>query len=58
MPEETKTPRYVLVPPLGGNDWWMVNDIQEGYAIVTVQARHPHSEEIARSAYRLITGGV
>jgi hypothetical protein len=51
----TRSPggRYVLVGPSGSNDWWMVNDMQEGYAVVTVQAKHPLSQRAAEVAFEL-----
>jgi hypothetical protein len=49
--------RYVLVAPSGTNDWWMVNDLKEGYAVVTVQARHPLSQKAAEAAFELFASG-
>jgi hypothetical protein len=46
--------RYVLTPPSGTNDWWEINDVQLGYAVVTVQARNANAKRIAEVAFELI----
>jgi hypothetical protein len=52
--------KYALVPPARlvenpeGLDWWEINDMEEGYSIVTVQASFPNAEQVIRVAWAQI----
>lgn len=42
-------PRYVLSAPVeGGIQFWEVNDMQEMYAVASIQKRVPGAEEFAK----------
>jgi hypothetical protein len=49
--------KYALVPPARSvehpesYDWWVINDMEEGYSIVTVQASFPNAEQVIRNAW-------
>lgn len=44
--------KYVLVGPTAtGFDWWMINDLEKMYAVVTVQVSFPDAEKIIRNAW-------
>lgn len=44
--------KYVLAGPVpAAYDWWVINDMEEGYSIVTVQASFPNAEQVIRNAW-------
>ena len=53
--EPERNGKYALVGPVkGGYDWWSINDMEEMYAVVTVQAKVPQAERIIRFAWDLL----
>lgn len=56
VPAVLRAGKYAFSTLLGGSDdWWQINDTEQGYAVVSVQASLPHAERIARFAWGLIT---
>ena len=44
--------KYALAgPTAGGFDWWMINDLEKMYAVVTVQASFPDAEKVIRGIW-------
>ena len=49
-PRERKG-KFAFTPPSGDNDWWMINDMERMYAVVSVQSSVPDAEKITQFAW-------
>ncbi len=40
--------RYSFVPPIsGGEQFWLINDMEEMFAVVSISVKYPNAEQVA-----------
>ena len=50
----TMTPklRYSFVPPIsGGEQFWLINDMEEMFAVVSISVKYPNAEQVAKQLF-------
>jgi hypothetical protein len=55
----TMTPklRYSFVPPIsGGEQFWLINDMQEMFAVVSISVKYPNAEQVAKRLFGPLAG--
>ena len=49
--------RYSFVPPIsGGEQFWLINDMEEMFAVVSISVKYPNAEQVAKQLFVPLAG--